>query len=830
MHTLDTSGKSSTALALSHIRHYLPTQNPLRDFIHHNTLHAFQHQNFHEALHFAARNFGYQVYLTLSEYRDLYQNNKINKRILLRCIEERKGQLQTEAWLERLTNKPYDETFHQRIGKLRKFWKSHYQINLDKQVHPALFRIVGAFLDQGIANQKFLYHQLPFLQAVKNLEENSFTSFFYTNKSKRLLLSETDPLPKLLELIVGDDTLIEHYLFDQQFAHPGWSGMVCVLEENQNSLLDSRTVSLRDFVTLELLLELDALHQRHGDNWHPITTCLPPEFDKNTLAEFPYNELFDVYSLWQEAFEWSYYDKVLMGMKITATKPKPPKYSFQAVLCLDDRECSFRRYLEKNDPFCATFSTAGFFNVPFYFQPENGKFSTKSCPAPQFPSHLIREQQSKRHHLKEALVNKHTHSFWGGLIISPTMGFWSAIKLGINVLFPSETPVMVSSFKHMDKNSCLTIESSGKKYHHLQIGFSVAEMAERIIGLLRGIGLLENFAPLVYLIGHGASSVNNTHYAGYDCGACSGRAGSANARVAALMANNLEVRQLLQKSGIFIPETTQFVGALHDTTRDEIEFFDTDTLSEANQKNHRENMQTFERSLHENAKERSRRFLLMNSAEKAEKIHEKVKLRALSLFEPRPEWNHATNAICIIGNRENNKHLFLDRRSFLNSYDYRIDTDGSILLGILNAIAPVCGGINLEYYFSRVDNYRLGAGTKLPHNVMGLIGVANGMDGDLRAGLPKQMINIHDPLRLLVIIEHFPADVLQIVQRNPATYEWFAHSWIHLAVVHPENKDIFIFRYGSFVRYQPISEPTPQADFLEKVFEYEAENLPVFQV
>lgn len=32
------------------LSHYLPSQSPLKDFIHHNTLHAFQHDSFHEGL------------------------------------------------------------------------------------------------------------------------------------------------------------------------------------------------------------------------------------------------------------------------------------------------------------------------------------------------------------------------------------------------------------------------------------------------------------------------------------------------------------------------------------------------------------------------------------------------------------------------------------------------------------------------------------------------------------------------------------------------------------------------------------------------------------
>ncbi len=35
--------------AIDSVSHWLPTQGPLKDFIHHNTLHAVQHLPFHEA-------------------------------------------------------------------------------------------------------------------------------------------------------------------------------------------------------------------------------------------------------------------------------------------------------------------------------------------------------------------------------------------------------------------------------------------------------------------------------------------------------------------------------------------------------------------------------------------------------------------------------------------------------------------------------------------------------------------------------------------------------------------------------------------------------------
>jgi uncharacterized protein YbcC (UPF0753/DUF2309 family) len=348
-------------------------------------------------------------------------------------------------------------------------------------------------------------------------------------------------------------------------------------------------------------------------------------------------------------------------------------------------------------------------------------------------------------------------------------------------------------------------------------------------GLLKSIGLVKNFAEIVYVIGHGASSVNNPHYAAYDCGACSGRAGSVNARVICYMANHSEVRSLLHERGIVIPETTQFVGGLHDTTRDDIDFFDANTLSEVNQKSHKANLNAFASALDFNAKERSRRFEHVNTKRDIFQVHDAMRKRSVSLFEPRPELNHATNALCIVGRRNLSDHLFMDRRAFLNSYDYEIDPDGKYLFGILRAAAPVCGGINLEYYFSRVDNQKLGAGSKLPHNVMGLFGVANGIDGDLRPGLPSQMIEVHEPVRLLIIVEHFSDVVLKTIQRSPETYEWFKNEWVNLVIVNPLTHELSVFRDEHFVSYVPTSA-VHYSDSIDRLIETQMENLPVYSI
>ncbi len=813
---------------LHHIKHYLPAQASLKDFIHHNTLHAFQDRKFYDAITEASKIFGYKTSLSLVEYKDLYHHHKIDDRIISKVIAYRKGEGDVSLWRERMISGNYTDSFAGRRSHLRNNWKDLYHIDLDLAIQPFLFRFLCSYLDQGISIWRFPVWNKGFLTTIREMERNTFTSFFKTPRAKNLLMNRSCEIRDLLEILVGDETLFEHYLFDQQFSHPGWSGMVSVIEDMPQTLLDTRRISLQDLIIFELLLEIDTLDEKFGENWVPLGIRLkkrPPHL----FAPVEKTEYHEVLHLWQDAFEWTFYDQVLGGIVTEKESNKPEnKKSFQALFCIDDRECSLRRYIEALDPDAATFGTPGFFGVEFYYKPMNGKFSMKVCPAPLTPKYMIKEEVDNKKNTKDFHFADYTHSLFFGWLITHTIGFWSAIRLFINIFTPRLSPATTLSFRHMDRFSRLSVENSGDgaKEDGLQVGFTVKEMADRVEGLLKSIGLVKNFAPIIYAVGHGASSVNNTHYAGYDCGACSGRPGSVNARVICYMANHPEVRQLLKERGIDIPLSTLFVGALHDTTRDEIEFYD-DILTDLSKSHlHEQNKKIFFEALAKNAKERSRRFVTTNSKMDIKKLHEKVKSRSVSLFEPRPELNHATNALCIVGRRQMTQNLFLDRRAFMNSYDYSIDPEGNYLFNILKAAAPVCGGINLEYYFSRVDNLKLGAGTKLPHNVMGLIGVANGIDGDLRPGLPNQMVEVHDPLRLMIIVEHFEDVVLKTIQRTPEVYEWFINEWVHLVVVNPDTKELSHFRDGGYVPYIPDYRPV-LTDNLEKYFETETDNLNV---
>ncbi|MFN5170071.1 MAG: YbcC family protein [Cyclobacteriaceae bacterium] len=813
------------------IKHHLPAQAPLKDFIHHNTLHAFQKMKFFEGTRHASEILGYKVSLKLSEYRELFGQGRIREEVLEQRIQLRHGRAQMQEWKQRLLSKHYEKGPLPRIGSLRANWKKVHKIDLDSLVHPTLFRILCSYLDQGISIWNFPVWHKGFLDSIREMEQRSFTSFFRSRRARKLLTDPSLKIEDLLAIVVGDESLYETYLFDQQFAHQGWSGMVSVIEDFPQTLLDTRQATLHDLIVFELLLEIDSLDYVLGDRWQPLANALPSK-PGWLFANVDQTELHEALELWQEAFEWSYYDQVLAGISTQKTDQLTSRIpSFQSLFCIDDRECSLRRYLEKFDPACATFGTPGFFGVEFFFQPNDGKFLTKLCPAPVTPKFLIREGGAKADKTKDLHFTKETHSLFRGWLISQTLGFWSALKLFINIFKPTMGPATASSFRHMNKAAHLSVVNQHlEKENGLQVGYTIDEMTNRVEALLKSIGLISDFAPLVYVVGHGSSSVNNPHFAAYDCGACSGRPGSVNARVVCIMANHPEVRTLLQNRGIVIPESTRFVGALHDTTRDDIEFFDEIHLSAEQLRLHVANIDTFNKALNANAKERSRRFESIDTHLTGQQVHEQVRVRSVSLFEPRPELNHATNALCIVGRRSMTRGLFLDRRSFLNSFDYQVDPDGKYLFNILKAAAPVCGGINLEYFFSRVDNQKLGAGTKLPHNVMGLFGVANGIDGDLRPGLPSQMIEVHDPVRLLIIVEHFPAVVLQTIQRSPETYEWFANEWVNLVAVDPKTRACYSFKDGQFHPYEPLARELPRIDNLDQLLETNAENFPVYVI
>jgi uncharacterized protein YbcC (UPF0753/DUF2309 family) len=158
---------------------------------------------------------------------------------------------------------------------------------------------------------------------------------------------------------------------------------------------------------------------------------------------------------------------------------------------------------------------------------------------------------------------------------------------------------------------------------------------------------------------------------------------------------------------------------------------------------------------------------------------------------------HTNVAFAIVGKREFTYGLNLKRRSFLQSYDPKSDPRGETLAQTLGAVIPVCSGINLDYFFSRVDNLRFGAGSKLPQNVVGNLGTSHGTESDLLFGLPFQMIDQHQPLRLFVLVEQTPEVALKAIQANPLVKQIVYNNWIYYGCYDDNDKNFYFFQDGS---------------------------------
>ena len=335
-----------------------------------------------------------------------------------------------------------------------------------------------------------------------------------------------------------------------------------------------------------------------------------------------------------------------------------------------------------------------------------------------------------------------------------------------------------------------------------KVGFSLHEKVFYIEKALKSIGLTENFGKLVLVVGHGSTSDNNPYEAALDCGACGGENGLVNARVFAAMANDKEVRRLLKEKGIDIPEDTYFVPALHDTTTDEIEFYDTDILPEERIKLLEEVKEDFKTAGRRTALERSKTMPLGNckTEEEAERF---AKTNSVDWTQVRPEWGLSGNYAFVIGRRELTEGLNLEGRVFLHSYDYKKDPKGLLLESILAGPMVVGQWINMEHFFSASDNEHYGSGSKVYHNVVGRIGVMTGNFSDLRTGLPSQTVLLmgrafHEPIRLIVVVEA-PLKMVELTLKGvQSVRQLVAKEWVNFIVFDPQERKFFKYMEGSW--------------------------------
>ncbi|NOT86520.1 MAG: DUF2309 domain-containing protein [Methylococcaceae bacterium] len=830
--------------AIDHIAHWLPTQGPIKDFIHHNTLHAVQHYPFHKGVAVAAKVFGARSYLPMADYQALYQQGRIKDFAIDWALKHSGCKLENVSALrEKLFVIDSDEHYPPislANHGIRNSWLTYLEVDLNSLVHPILFRLLANFLDQGISRWTLSKTDESFWACVWRLAQNSLLPLYpFSDPFVRELLNQKPDkiILTCLKSIVGAESLYEQYLLEMLLAHPGWSGMVRLIELDPKALLERRNISLKQVIAIELLAELAILRKNCGIGFTPIAQ-MPHSNDIPLLSAYESDAIVPLtLKVWHEAMEYALHSELLLALKSQDAPAKSKTAPIaQAFFCIDDRECSVRRYLEALNPGIETFGAAGFFGIDFLYQGFDDAYPVAQCPNILSPKHLILETnlqpEADKNDITEGLSNLHIkpHSLFRGWLFTQILGLGYAARMLWDVFRPGAQLLNIQKLSEVDAHTKLHLlrESEEPTEDGRLLGFSLPEMADKIEGLLRNIGLTQNFAPLVVIVAHGSSSTNNPHFAAYDCGACSGKPGAPNARAFAWMANHEAVREILNERGIVIPASSHFIAALHNTSRDEITYFDKHLFEQYPTEGLQIFQDTMAKALQKNAVERCRWFELAPESNANDAAHQHVNTRASSIFEPRPELNHSNNLYCVVGRRTLTKGLFLDRRAFLHSYDPGTDPEGQLIVKILSAIIPVCGGINLEYLFSRIDNSVYGAGTKLPHNVIGLLGVANGVEGDLRTGLPSQMIEVHEPARLLIVIEQSTELLDKAFANLGVLKEWLDKDWVRVVACHPDNRALHFYHSTGWEAVElPEDSTAPSASLSEHIIAGQRTTIPV---
>ena len=649
----------------------------------------------------------------------------------------------------------------------------------------------AAHYDQGQATWGSPYSNLTLYQAWRktavhdcNIEILGLTSF-------RKYVSGLPQTPEtaivhLLDQLGVPQPLWSTFLLCQAFSVSGWSAWAKYQDscgQGKNDLVCLLAIRLAYDVALA---DANLLSVK----WSTYVELSPSSF-KVPRADLEGDACVRLILL--RASEIAYRNSLLSSLTFSEVRPSynQDRRIAQMVFCIDVRSERMRRHLESLSGDIETFGFAGFFGMAFEYVRLGQRSGNLQLPVLLKPQFKVSECVHERNLSNEAVVAdnlQHARSWralwkifqassvscfsfvettgllFGGKLLSRALGFIRKVNKMIVGVIP------------ITRHSTLGPTLRGL----IQQGLTTSRQADLAENMLRGLGITKNFAKLVVFCGHACQTDNNPLAAGMDCGACGGHSGEPNARFAAMLLNQPNIRDALAERGIAIPSDTYFIGAVHNTTTDEIEFFDVDSLPSCHKTEFEALVAYCGKA---SSKTLDERIPLLASSSR-----EELQNRSQDWSEVRPEWGLAGNASMIVARRAVTRNSNLDGRSFLHSYDYTRDAEGKVLENIMTAPMIVAHWINMQYYSSTVDHRHFGSGNKTVHNIVGGFGILSGNGGDLMTGLPWQSLHTgkqfqHLPLRLQVVIDAPREMIDRVIAKHQLVSDLLRGGWLHLIAI-----------------------------------------------
>ncbi|HSL56468.1 MAG TPA: putative inorganic carbon transporter subunit DabA [Acidimicrobiales bacterium] len=527
-------------------------------------------------------------------------------------------------------------------------------------------------------------------------------------------------------------------------------------------------------------------------------------------------------AVWLAAHERAVRDDLIA--RIRPVTPSAERPASQVAFCIDVRSEVLRRHLEAVGEH-ETIGIAGFFGAAVRHQPLAGQGATDQCPVLVRPRADISERPvgdgdaavtgRRRLGALTHVVHDTKSGVTTPFAFVEVVGWLAMVELVARTAAPTRWDGWrrrATARLAPPAPTRLTIDAEG------HLGLAPDEQALLAETALRLVGLTEGHARLVVLCGHGSTTENNPYESALDCGACGGNPGGVNARLLAAVLNRPAVRVALAERGIAIPDDTWFVGGQHDTTTERVTLFDLDDVPAT----HHGDVERLRVDLAEAGRraavERCRTLpgapARARAGDGAAAAAHLVR-RATDWAQTRPEWGLAGCAAFVIGPRSLTRGVDLGGRVFLHTYEADRDPDATALETILTAPLVVAEWISTQYYFSTVDDIAYGAGPKLVHNPLGGgVGVLLGPEGDLRIGLPRESVAsgdgaVHEPVRLLAVVQAPLARVSAIVERNPVLQRLIGNGWI--ALVARSGDDDHWSQLDAHLRWVPWSQESADA-------------------
>lgn len=506
--------------------------------------------------------------------------------------------------------------------------------------------------------------------------------------------------------------------------------------------------------------------------------------------------VFTVDELWQEALEASYQRGFAAKLRTPVSAAGKAPVEAQAIFCIDTRSEPMRRALEAITPAVETRAFAGFFGIPIHYNLLGTDIHRPQLPGLAYPHVAVHEMVTGTgapNAGDNALTDttrrvrwKNLGRFdqWLGTVRWSNSTFSFVETVGVGYLGKIAHWIRPPASARKSEDRIGLPRAVGDRCRPMIDGLNLEQQVDLAWNVLHTLGLDDRLAPLVVFCGHAGHSTNNAHASTLDCGACCGRPGEANARALAHLLNDPAVRTGLKTRGMNIPAETVFMGALHNTTTDEVTGFDLDLLPSAARARWKK-MQAWFSDAGDHVRRERAPALWMDSGLDRKALLTAYRRRANDGAQTRPEWGLTRNAAFIIGPRARSRGRVLSR-TYLHDYDAQYDPDGSVLEKLMMGPMLVCHWLSWQYHASTCDPIHYGAGNKVLHNVVdGHVGVFEGNGGDLRIGLPRQSLHngegwYHQPVRLTVVIDAPAASIERVIARNAVLGRLLDNGWILL--------------------------------------------------